>query len=173
MSLAGFKKKYYASHNLSHNTPYGFSLNSSRRLEGHHQEPALQTLFRGNAIPHGTIVNSQRVNYDPYNKQRPSIKSNQSLISKMLWSKPIVKIVGANNYGNYYATINSHNHCTSDSTKSTDKYTCNTGYSKDLTVPSYETYQNTTLLYNKCIPPPPSLQHLPIAGNGLPCGLNI
>ena len=175
MSIATLKKRYYASHNLSHNSPHGFSLNSSRRLEGHHQEPANQTLFRGNG-PRGTgvppsllnqINKSQRVNIDPFNKPRPSIKSNRSLLSKMNWTKQIVKIVGSNkDYDNLYTTLNSKNTCTI--TKNNGK--CATGYTKDLKVPSYETYQDTTLLQNNCIPPPPSLQHLPIAGNGLPCG---
>ena len=173
MSIATLKKRYYASHNLSRNAPFGFSLNSSRRLEGHHQEPQIQTLFRG-PVPRGTgnatsiitINKSQRVNYDPFNKPRPSIKSNQALLSKMMWLKPIVKEVSATTYGNYYVTINSNN------TVNKTGGTCNTGYTKDLSLPSYELYQETTLLKKNCIPMPPSMQHQPIAGNGAPCGQN-
>ena len=115
MSIATLKKKSrnssHGNAGISHNVP--FSLNSSRRLEGHHQEPQIQTPFRGNAprgsgIPSDTKVinNSQRICVDPFNKQRPSIKSNQALLSKMRWMNSVVKIVGANNDGNYYSTIN-------------------------------------------------------------------
>ena len=71
------------------------------------------------------------------------------------------------NYGNYYATINSKFVSVSNSG------TCNTGYTKNMSLPSYAIYQETTLLNNKCIPLPASLQHLPLAGNGLPCGQNV
>ena len=53
MSIATLKKKSRATRHLSgpsKTSPFGFSLNSSRRIEGHHQEPENQTLFRGNGI---------------------------------------------------------------------------------------------------------------------------
>ena len=173
MSIATLKKRYYASHNLSHNSPYGFSLNSSRRLEGHHQEPQIQTPFKGNAprgyglpIMNKTVNRSQRVNIDPFNKPRPSIKSNAALISKMMWKKPVVKIVGANNYDNIYATIQSNvdngKECKLNSTGGK----CTVGYTKNVSPSPYSLYNKTTLLKNNCIP----TIHLPIAGNGLPCG---
>ena len=68
---------------------------------------------------------------------------------------------------NYYSTINSN--CV----VSNHGGTCNTGYTKDMNLPSYNTYLNTTLLHNNCIPLPESLKHLPLEGNGLPCGQNV
>ena len=100
------------------------------------------------------------------NALRPSIKNNQAHLSKLKWLKPIVKVVGSDTYGNYYNTINSQK-----IVECPTKQTCNVGYTKDLSLPSYAIYQQTTLLQNKCIPLPLSLQHLPLAGNGL-CGLN-
>jgi len=170
MSIATLKKKSKHFSNtgagISRNGP--FSLNSSRRLEGHHQEPQIQTPFRG-AAPRGTgipddvrVINkSQRVNYDPMDAQRPSIKSNQALISKFMWSKPIVKLCGSNNYETYYKTI--QDNCVIDK-----KGVCSdsTGITKDLKLPSYAVYQATTLLKNNCITS--TNIHLPVAGNGLP-----
>jgi hypothetical protein len=169
MSIATLKKKSGATQfaRISANGP--FSLNSSRRLEGHHQEPQIQTPFRGSA-PRGTgipssvkVINlSQRVNYDPYDQQRPSIKSNQAHISKLMWYKPIVKPTGARNYSTYYTTINA----TCDTIEKNGG-TCDTGYTKNLNPQSYEEYQKTTLLDNNCITS--KNIHLPVAGNGAPC----
>jgi hypothetical protein len=188
MSIATLKKKSRNSSRgnagISHNVP--FSLNSSRRLEGHHQEPQIQTPFRGSA-PRGTgipddvrVINkSQRVNYDPIDAQRPSIKSNQALISKMMWSKPIVKLCGSRNYDTYYKTIQDKcdkiegtavlSTCVSSKNGILYKTSCseNIGFTKDLTLPSYDIYQSTTLLKNNCITS--TNIHLPVAGNGLPC----
>ena len=169
MSIATLKKKSGATQfaRISANSP--FSLNSSRRLEGHHQEPQIQTPFRGSA-PRSAgvsgrvndIILSQRVNYDPYNQQRPSIKSNHSYISKLMWPKPIVKLTGARNYSTYYSTINA-----TCNTIENNGGTCETGYAKNLNLPSYEEYQKTTLLNNNCITS--KNIHLPVAGNGAPC----
>ena len=152
MSIATLKKKSGATRfaRISAGTP--FSLNSSRRLEGHHQEPQIQSLFRGTGsrgtgVPDDVRINnqSQRVNYDPYDRQRPSIKSNQALVSKLMWPKFVVKPMGARNYDTYYKTINEA--CVIDKNGGT----CNTGYAKNLNLPSYEEYQKTKLLENNCI----------------------
>ena len=171
MSIATLKKKSKHFSNtgagISSNGP--FSLNSSRRLEGHHQEPQIQTPFRGNA-PRGTgipddvrVINkSQRVNYDPMDAQRPSIKSNQAHISKLMWPKPIVKLCGSSNYETYYKTINDNCDTKEVRTVCTDGI----GFTKDLKLPSYDVNQSTTLLKNNCITS--TNIHLPVAGNGLP-----
>jgi len=167
MSIATLKKKSGATQFARISAGSPFSLNSSRRLEGHHQEPQIQTPFRG-AGPRGygnpssvRIINqSQRVNYDPYDQQRPSIKSNQALISKLMWPKFIVKPMGARNYDTYYKTIKEN--CTIE-----NGGTCTTGYTKNMNLPSYEEYQKTTLLDNNCITS--ENIHLPVAGNGLQC----
>jgi len=152
MSIATLKKKSGATQfaRISHGEP--FSLNSSRRLEGHNKEPPYQSLFRGTGargtgIPGKVRVRneSQRVNYDPFDKQRPSIKSNQALLSKMMWQKPLWKQSGPKGYDTYYMTI-SDNCVTS---KINGK--CETGYEKNMNLPSYEEYQKTILLKNNCI----------------------
>ena len=168
MSIATLKKKSGATQFARISAGSPFSLNSSRRLDGHHQEPQYQSLFRGTGargtgIPSTVRVNnqSQRVNYDPYDKQRPSIKSNQALISKLMWPKLIVKPMGARNYDTYYSTLVEN--CTIENNGGT----CNTGYAKNMNLPSYEEYQKTTLLANNCITS--ENIHLPVAGNGLQC----
>ena len=168
MSIATLKKKSGATQFARISAGSPFSLNSSRRLDGHHQEPQIQTLFRGPA-PRGhgnagtvkVINQSQRVNYDPYDTQRPSIKSNQALISKLMWPKPIVKTIASRNYDIYYKTIAEN--CTVSKTGGT----CNTGYAKKVGPQSYQEYNQTTLLDNNCITS--ENIHLPIAGNGLQC----
>jgi hypothetical protein len=168
MSIATLKKKSGATQ-FAKISAGPFSLNSSRRLEGHHQEPQIQTPFRGTGARRGGAAGtfryqeihlSQRVNYDPFNQQRPSIKSNQAHISKLMWPKPIVKLTGARNYGTYYTTINAK--CDTDENNGG---ICETGYVKNLDLPSYENYQKTTLLKNNCISS--KNIHLPVAGNGL------
>jgi hypothetical protein len=175
MSIATLKKKsrQYSRNGgrISHNTP--FSLNSSRRLEGHHQEPQIQTPFRGIA-PRGTgipddvqIINkSQRVNYDPYNTPRPSIKSNHAIINKLMWPKPIVKWVGSRNYDTYYGRLKSDCNIVGE----TSVCIQNIGVTKDLSLPSYEVYNSTQVLKNNCITSKEI--HLPKAGNGLPCAMS-
>jgi hypothetical protein len=165
MSIATLKKKSGATRFARISAGAPFSLNSSRRLEGHHQEPQIQSLFRGTgARGHGNpssvrVINqSQRVNYDPYDTQRPSIKSNHALISKLMWPKPIVKPTGSKNYDTYYKTL-------ADNCTIQDGGTCNTGYTKRVGPQSYEEYQQTTLLANNCITS--TNIHLPVAGNGL------
>lgn len=165
MSIATLKKKSGATQ-FARISAGSFSLNSSRRLEGHHQEPQYQTPFRG-AGPRGhggpnngeAIIKSQRVNYDPFNEPRASIKSNRANISKLMWTKPVVKNTGARNYGTYYTTINA----TCDVIEKNGGK-CETGYTKQLTPLSYEEYQKTTLLNNNCISS--KNIHLPVAGNG-------
>ena len=168
MSIATLKKKSGATKFARISAGSPFSLNSSRRLEGHHQEPQIQSLFRGTGargtgIPSSVHVRneSQRVNYDPYDTQRPSIKSNQALISKLMWPKFIVKPMGSKNYDVYYKTI------VENCTVSKSSGTCNTGYVAKLGPQSYEEYMSTTHLSNNCITS--KNIHLPIAGNGLPC----
>jgi hypothetical protein len=172
MSIATLKKKSRQDTRnggrISHNMP--FSLNSSRRLEGHHQEPQIQTLFRGSA-PRGTgipsdvqVINkSQRVNYDPYDTQRPSIKNSHAVISKLMWTKPIVKPCGARHYDTYYQTLVSE--CNVVNANKTHAPTCTV--TKDLGPISYEIYNANQLLKNNCITS--KNIHLPVAGNGLPC----
>jgi hypothetical protein len=171
MSIATLKKKSRQfSRNggrISHNTP--FSLNSSRRLEGHHQEPQIQTPFRG-SVPRGTgipddvqVINkSQRVNYDPYDTPRPSIKSNHAVISKLMWAKPIVKWCGSRNYDTYYTRRTSECNIVGENSICIQ----NIGVTKDLSVPSYAIYNSTNLLKNNCITSKEI--HFPKAGNGLP-----
>jgi len=172
MSIATLKKKSGATQFARISAGSPFSLNSSRRLEGHHQEPQIQTPFRGTGVRHGgaqgstnpldnRINQSQRVNYDPYNTQRPSIQSNQALISRMMWAKPSVKAMCARNYDVYYRTISDN--CA----VSKNNGTCNTGYEKKIGPQSYEEYMQTTHLSNNCITS--KNIHLPVAGNGLPC----
>ena len=164
MSIATLKKKSGATQ-FARISSGSFSLNSSRRLEGHHQEPQIQTPYRGVAprgtgVPGTVVINkNQRVNYDPYNEPRASVKSTRSLVSKLMWTKPVVKWTGARNYDTYYTTI--HENCDTDKNSGT----CNTGYAKNLNLPSYEEYQKTTLLKNNCITS--KNIHLPVAGNGL------
>jgi hypothetical protein len=168
MSLATLKKKSNATQ-FARISAGSFSLNSSRRLEGHHQEPQIQTPHRGLAprgtgVPGDVVINqSQRVNYDPFNEPRPSVKSTRSFVSKMMWTKPVVKLTGARNYDTYYTTINEK--CDANEKNGG---TCETGYTKNLNPQSYEEYQKTTLLKNNCITS--KNIHLPVAGNGLPCG---
>ena len=172
MSIATLKKKsrQYSRNggHISHNTP--FSLNSSRRLEGHHQEPQIQTLFRGEA-PRGTgipsdvqVINkSQRVNYDPYDTPRPSIKTNKAVLNKLMWTKPIVKWCGSRNYDTYYQTLVSECNVVGENSVCIQ----NIGVTKDLKLPSYDIYNSNQLLKNNCITS--KNIHLPVAGNGLPC----
>jgi len=172
MSIATLKKKTRQDTRnggrISHNTP--FSLNSSRRLEGHHQEPQIQTPFRGSA-PRGTgipsniqVINkSQRVNYDPFDTQRPSIKSNHALINKLMWMKPIVKPCGARNYDTYYQTLVSECNVVGENPVCIE----NIGITKDLKLPSYDIYNANQLLKKNCITS--KNIHFPVAGNGLPC----
>jgi hypothetical protein len=166
MSIATLKKKSGATQFARISAGSPFSLNSSRRLEGHHQEPQYQSLFRGTGargtgIPDDVRVRnqSQRVNYDPYDTQRPSIKSNQALISKLMWPKPVVKSIASKNYDIYYKTL--ADNCAVSNTGGT----CNTGYAKKVGPQSYEEYNQTTLLDNNCITS--ANIHLPVAGNGL------
>ena len=169
MSIATLKKKSRATTFARISAGSPFSLNSSRRLEGHHQEPQYQTLFRGTGVRYwgaggssnpldNRINQSQRVNYDPYDTQRPSIKSNHALISKMKWIKPIVKPMGSKNYDVYYKTISEN--CTTENGGN-----CNTGYVNNVGPQTYAEYLKTTLLANNCITS--TNIHLPVAGNGL------
>lgn len=172
MSIATLKKKSRQfSRNggrISHNT--AFSLNSSRRLEGHHQEPQIQTPFRGTAprgvgIPSNVqVINkSQRVNYDPFDTPRPSIKTNQAVINKLMWNKPIVKWCGSRDYGTYYKLLKTNCNTVVEDAVCLQ----NIGYTKDMSLPSYETYNATNLMNKNCITS--KNIHLPVAGNGLPC----
>ena len=168
MSIATLKKKSGATKFARISAGTAFSLNSSRRLEGHHQEPQIQTPFRGTGargtgIPSSVrVINqSQRVNYDPYDTPRPSIKSNQALISKLMWPKFIVKPMCSKNYDTYYKTLSEN--CTVSKTGGT----CNTGYAKTVGPQSYAEYNQTTLLSNNCITS--KNIHIPVAGNGLQC----
>ena len=165
---------------------FGFSLNSSRRVESHSGETSIQTRFIGET-PFGqsqgrsTIVKSQYVNDDPYNTPRPTPKNTHGYLSHKLrgingvYPLNVVKSVKNTDYETYMAkkhlkksdSVYPKSRCLS-STASTD--ILNNGgkscskvvyFSKDTTPMTYETYLKTNLLINHCIPLPPSKEHYP------------
>ena len=165
---------------------FGFSLNSSRRVESHSGETSIQTRFIGET-PFGqgqgrsTIVKSQYVNDDPYNKPRPTPKNTHGYLSHKLrgingvYPLNVVKNKPNTDYETYMAkkhlkksdSVYPKSLCIS-SPASAD--IMNKGgkscsrvvyFSKDTTPLSYETYLKTNLLINHCIPLPPSKEHYP------------
>ena len=168
------------------NGMFGFSLNSSRRVESHSGETSIQTRFIGET-PFGqgqgrsTIVKSQYVNDDPYNTPRPTPKNTRGYLSQKLkgingvYPLNVVKNKPTTDYATYMAkkhlkksdSVYPKSRCIS-STDSAD--IINNGgkscsrvvyFSKDTTPLSYETYLKTNLLINHCIPLPPSKEHYP------------
>ncbi len=87
-SNVNMKKKVNETTNISGGM-FGFSLNSSRRVESHSGQQSIQTRFIGET-PFGqgtgrsTIVKSQYVNYDPYNIPRPTPKNTRGYLSHIL-----------------------------------------------------------------------------------------
>ena len=165
---------------------FGFSLNSSRRVESHSGETSIQTRFIGDT-PFGqgqgrsTIVKSQYVNDDPYNTPRPTPKNTHGYLSHKLrgingvYPLNVVKNKPTTDYATYMAkkhlkktdSVYPKSICIS-SPASAD--IMNRGgkscsrvvyFSKDTTPLTYETYLKTNLLINHCIPLPPSKEHYP------------
>jgi len=88
MSLHVLKRKTGTRYSGNHSNKEGFSLNNSRRLHTPQvsvQTPLKGTVSRGNGGCCGTyrtnIIYTQNVNSDPYNKTRPSVKSNSSYLN--------------------------------------------------------------------------------------------
>lgn len=165
---------------------FGFSLNSSRRVESHSGDESIQTRFIGET-PFGqgsgpsTIVKSQYVNYDPYNIPRPSPKNTRGYLSHKLrgingvYPLNVVKSKQSTDYETYMAkkhlkksdSVYPKSRCLSapDSAniinnggKSCSKVVY---FSKDTVPLSYETYLKRNVLINNCIPLPPSKEHYP------------
>lgn len=165
---------------------FGFSLNSSRRVESHSGETSIQTRFIGET-PFGqsegrsTIVKSQYVNDDPYNTPRPTPKSTRGYLSQKLkgingvYPLNVVKTKPTTDYETYMAkkhlkkidSVYPKSRClsTPDSANALNNggKSCSkvVYFSKDTTPISYETYLKTNLLINHCIPLPPSKEHYP------------
>ncbi len=168
------KKKTQTVNYKNHSSIYGFSLNSSRRVEAHSGETSIQTLFRGTGI-RGTgvtplqpqfIVQSQYNNADPYNTPRPTNKNTRGYLShKMKWLNGgypmnVVKHKKGHDYETYLDELKNKNKTTGPVI---EKSNCmnNRTTSKDLSGLSYEIYQKTNLLLNNCLPLPPKDAHYP------------
>uniref|UniRef100_A0A6C0JMY9 Uncharacterized protein n=1 Tax=viral metagenome TaxID=1070528 RepID=A0A6C0JMY9_9ZZZZ len=162
---------------------FGFSLNSSRRVDSHSGETSIQTRFIGET-PFGqgqgrsTIVKSQYVNDDPYNTPRPTPKNTQGYLSHKLrgingvYPLNVVKNKPTTDYATYMAkkhlkktdSVYPKSRCINSAEvlnnggKSCSKVVY---FSKDTTPMSYDTYLKQNLLINHCIPLPPSKEHYP------------
>ncbi len=184
-SNANMKREVKESYHNS-NGMFGFSLNSSRRVESHSGETSIQTRFIGET-PFGqsqgrsTIVKSQYVNYDPYNTPRPTPKTTHGYLSQKLkgingvYPMNVVKSVKNVDYETYMAkkhlkksdSVYPKSRClsTPDSADVINNggKTCSkvVYFSKNTAPLSYETYLKTNLLMNHCIPLPPSKEHYP------------
>jgi hypothetical protein len=174
MSLATMKKKAQATSYRNHSGEGGFSLNSSRRVSSHSGDDAYQSLFRGTGRrgfgipPSGPqqVNQSHYANYDPYNTPRPTNKNNRALLNhKMRWlngeyPNNVVKSMERMDYETYMAKLHLFKERPSVPRSC---FLDKVAVIKDLTLPTYETYQKTKLLENNCLPLQAKDMHYPPA----------
>lgn len=171
MSLQVLSKKAKAKYG-NHNGKNGFSLNNSRRVASHQNQPQTQTPFLGN-VPKGNggfsgqytiqINQSQYKNIDPFNEPKPTTLSNHALLSKKLrclnsgYPNNVVQPTYQNDYETYV-----NQKVANLTTRKSDYSECNpcrdnakmSNYVKNTGPMDYDVYIKTQLKTNNCLNPP-------------------